>query len=498
MTSTVNKLKGIFHTNSFRCSGINKCLLTNCVNTTPLINTLNPLLKQNIFLSFFNITTSRNYTTSLTHNKLNNKLNNNKNNKLSDNNKKLGNSKASSFAKKNSKKPFSKQSSFQSLSFKNINQQKERKQQASSFKSSSNQSLKTTPTTTTKKNSQKVNNNNHHSSSPSLQHKSEQKKNQQTNEERKLSKLEKKMLDYQRITNWKKQAEKKQIEKQEKEILLSTKLETEKTIKVLENEPKSNIVLKVEKLKAGKRRVGEKEKKIELNEFYPKLFTSKNFIKLEKEEEEEIGNNNLPKVAFAGRSNVGKSSLINALVTKKGVGGKAVVSSKPGETQDVTLFRLGHVMNVIDLPGYGFAFADEETRELWQQRIKDYLVNATNLKRVFVLVDVRHGLKQSDYTFLTFLNQNKIKNQIVLTKVDLLFSDEIAKRYELINTQIKQNPFNYTVEEILMISSKKLTGIKQFQETLLSFLSDKGKEFKESEEEKAREKTVNAKKKHTK
>ena len=220
----------------------------------------------------------------------------------------------------------------------------------------------------------------------------------------KLSKTEKKLQDVQRMHKWKELAQTKNSEKKiaEQKNLLSTKLiqnvvpESRKKI-----EPRSSVIIKVDKASVGKRKHGEKEKTIELNENYPKLFSSKFLKRVQLENM----NQSLPKIVFAGRSNVGKSSLINALVTKTGKGGKAAVSSKPGETQSLNCYQLSDAINIVDLPGYGFAFAEEEKRLEWQEQIRNFLLTASKLRRVFILIDARHGFKENDYSFLTFLNQ---------------------------------------------------------------------------------------------
>jgi GTP-binding protein len=267
------------------------------------------------------------------------------------------------------------------------------------------------------------------------------------------------------------------------------------TMKLSNN--KESIQRKVELLNAGKSRNVKNKKRFIQNDH--ELFKSSRLIKLlnfnkllssspskskssslsssspklSKEKNNEL---KLPRFIFAGRSNVGKSSLINALVTKKGTGGKAAVSEKPGETQDIYLYQLGKTIEFIDSPGYGFSFASEEKRENWKKEIKNTILHLNRLKRVFILIDIRQGLKVTDYEFLTFLNQNKISNQIILTKTDLLYRDKIVKQYEYIQSELRKRPFNYTLtEDLILFSSKKLTGVSYLQKILLTFSTIKNK-----------------------
>jgi GTP-binding protein len=125
----------------------------------------------------------------------------------------------------------------------------------------------------------------------------------------------------------------------------------------------------------------------------------------------------LPEVAFAGRSNVGKSSLINALVSRHDM---ARASNAPGRTREVNLFELGGRLRLVDLPGYGFARADKKTVARFQNLGRDYLRGRPNLKRVYLLIDARHGLKGPDAEALDALDLAAVSYQVVLTKADKL------------------------------------------------------------------------------
>jgi len=125
----------------------------------------------------------------------------------------------------------------------------------------------------------------------------------------------------------------------------------------------------------------------------------------------------LPEIAFAGRSNVGKSSLINALVGRQGL---ARSSSEPGRTREVNFFLLDERFRLVDLPGYGFARASKGEARRFQNLARDYLRGRPNLRRVFLLIDARHGLKPSDAEAMDAFDVAAVSYQLVLTKADKL------------------------------------------------------------------------------
>jgi GTP-binding protein len=132
---------------------------------------------------------------------------------------------------------------------------------------------------------------------------------------------------------------------------------------------------------------------------------------------EQLPEPDLPEVAFAGRSNVGKSSLINALTGRKGL---ARASNEPGRTRELNLFLLDERMRLVDLPGYGFAQAGKKVTAKFQNLGRAYLRGRPNLKRVYLLIDARHGLKSVDKEALDALDLAAVSYQIVLTKADKL------------------------------------------------------------------------------
>ncbi|MCX5516614.1 YihA family ribosome biogenesis GTP-binding protein [Kaistia algarum] len=129
-------------------------------------------------------------------------------------------------------------------------------------------------------------------------------------------------------------------------------------------------------------------------------------------------------VAFAGRSNVGKSSLINALTGRSGL---ARTSNTPGRTQELNFFTADSGLWIVDMPGYGYAEAPKKLVEAWNKLIRAYLRGRVSLRRVYVLIDSRHGLKANDLETLNLLDETAVSYQIVLTKVDKLRTGEIDK-----------------------------------------------------------------------
>ena len=129
-------------------------------------------------------------------------------------------------------------------------------------------------------------------------------------------------------------------------------------------------------------------------------------------------------IAFAGRSNVGKSSLINALTGRSGL---ARTSNTPGRTQELNFFTSGAGLQIVDMPGYGYAEAPKKLVDNWNRLIRAYLRGRVSLRRVYVLIDARHGLKANDLETLGLLDESAVSYQIVLTKADKLKSGELEK-----------------------------------------------------------------------
>jgi GTP-binding protein len=160
-------------------------------------------------------------------------------------------------------------------------------------------------------------------------------------------------------------------------------------------------------------------------------------------------------VCFAGRSNVGKSSLINALTGRKTL---ARASNTPGRTQEINYFALGEERYLVDLPGYGYAEAPVAIVAKWQALLKQYLSGRATLRRAFVLVDARHGIKAVDEEILTLLDRSAVTFQTVLTKVDKINATERAAVIEQVKGALAKHPAAYP--EIVVTSSEKGEGIE--------------------------------------
>ena len=159
-------------------------------------------------------------------------------------------------------------------------------------------------------------------------------------------------------------------------------------------------------------------------------------------------------VCFAGRSNVGKSTLINALTGRKAL---ARASNTPGRTQEINYFTVANGPYLVDLPGYGYANAPLPIVEKWQRLLKAYLAGRANLRRAFVLIDTRHGIKQVDEEILTLLDKAAVTFQCVLTKADKVKERDREKILTQVRQALSRHPAAYP--EIVLTSSEKGDGI---------------------------------------
>lgn len=159
-------------------------------------------------------------------------------------------------------------------------------------------------------------------------------------------------------------------------------------------------------------------------------------------------------VCFAGRSNVGKSSLINALTGRKGL---ARASNTPGRTQEINFFTLGDSRYLVDLPGYGYANAPLPVVEKWQRLLKQYLSGRQTLRRAFVLIDARHGIKKVDQEILSLLDSSAVTFQVVITKADKVKEKDRARVLDQVRGALASHPAAFP--EIVVTSSEKGDGI---------------------------------------
>ncbi len=166
-----------------------------------------------------------------------------------------------------------------------------------------------------------------------------------------------------------------------------------------------------------------------------------------------LPNSQFPEYAFIGRSNVGKSSLINAIVGQK----VARTSNTPGRTQSINLFNVDDRIMIADLPGYGYARASKTDTGMWLRRLTEYLLSRRQLKRLFVLIDSRIGVRDSDLELMNFCDANGISYQVVMTKKD-------KKVREKDQADICAAAHPAMCDEILATSAEKKTGIQRLCE----------------------------------
>jgi GTP-binding protein len=167
-------------------------------------------------------------------------------------------------------------------------------------------------------------------------------------------------------------------------------------------------------------------------------------------------------VAFAGRSNVGKSSLINALTGRRDI---ARVSNTPGRTRELNFFTLGDGrLAVVDMPGYGYARAEKRLVRQWQGLARDYLRGRPSLRRVFVLIDARHGIKPADEAIFDLLDEAAVNYQPVLTKIDKLKPEALERVMAETAERLGKRPAAHP--QVLATSSVKSTGIPELRATI--------------------------------
>ena len=171
----------------------------------------------------------------------------------------------------------------------------------------------------------------------------------------------------------------------------------------------------------------------------------------------------LPQFAFVGRSNVGKSTLLNALCQRKSL---AKTSSTPGRTRLINIFEINNNFHFVDLPGYGFAKASKQEQAKWQGLIETYLRNSQNLKLVFVLIDSRHEPTEKDIQMLEFLYAYQIPFKIIATKIDKLTRTELQKSKKILSSAL-----GVGVDDIIFVSAEKKVNVSQILDLVEEFLS---------------------------
>ena len=173
-------------------------------------------------------------------------------------------------------------------------------------------------------------------------------------------------------------------------------------------------------------------------------------------------------IAFAGRSNVGKSSLVNALTGRRTL---ARTSHTPGRTQQLNFFDVGGRLTLVDMPGYGYAAVSKERVAAWTALIHAYLRGRANLARVFVLIDARHGLKTLDTDVLDGLDKAAVSYQVVLTKADAPRAAELAQRVEATAQALARRPAAFP--EILATSSRSGMGTEALRTAIARLLAER-------------------------
>lgn len=171
-------------------------------------------------------------------------------------------------------------------------------------------------------------------------------------------------------------------------------------------------------------------------------------------------------VAFAGRSNVGKSSLINALTGQNAL---ARTSRTPGRTRELNLFSAGTGLTIVDMPGYGYARASKTDTAAWAKLVTDYLRGRAGLRRVYLLVDARHGLKDSDLETLTIIDKAAVSCQVVLTKIDELRPAEVPTTIAAVASAIAKRATTHPT--VLATSADKGTGIDVLRAEIADLVS---------------------------
>jgi GTP-binding protein len=174
----------------------------------------------------------------------------------------------------------------------------------------------------------------------------------------------------------------------------------------------------------------------------------------------------LPEIAFAGRSNVGKSSLVNALTGRTTL---ARISHTPGRTQQLNFFDLGGRLMLVDMPGYGYAEASKGEVARWTRLVRTYLKGRASLRRTLLLIDARHGLKETDQPWLEMFDEAAVSYQVVLTKADKMKPDELARGLERLASELARHVAAHP--EIAVTSAHEARGVAELRAALAALVA---------------------------
>lgn len=182
---------------------------------------------------------------------------------------------------------------------------------------------------------------------------------------------------------------------------------------------------------------------------------------------EQLPGYDLPEIAFAGRSNVGKSSLVNALTGRKTL---ARTSNTPGRTQQLNYFSLAGRLYLVDMPGYGYAKVSKEQKSQWDDLIFAYLRGRPNLRCVLILIDSRHGLKENDLDLMTMMDEAGVSYRIILTKSDKAKASDLEALVAQTKSTISKNAAAFA--DVMMTSAEKNTGLEELRAVITGFARD--------------------------
>ena len=178
-----------------------------------------------------------------------------------------------------------------------------------------------------------------------------------------------------------------------------------------------------------------------------------------------LPDNAKPEVAFAGKSNVGKSSLINGLLNRKSL---ARTSSQPGKTQTINFYNVNHELYLVDLPGYGYAKVNQETKAKWGRMIENYLHSSRQLKAVFLLIDIRHAPSANDKDMYDWIVHQGYSPIIIATKLDKIKRSQIQKQLKILREGLQLVPET----KILPFSAETKQGREEIWETIEGFMEE--------------------------